>query len=73
MQSTMGKDEYEALLAKVAQSYNESCTNENSAMHRLSIIDRDLNNNTLTTVKSTAGTKRGLDDSDVQASSSKRK
>ena len=31
---TMGKDEYEAMLAKVTQPYNESCTNENSAMHR---------------------------------------
>ena len=34
MKSTMGKDEYEAMLAKVTQPYNESCTNENSAMHR---------------------------------------
>lgn len=74
-EGTMVKAEYDAKLADAQLAHSESKINLDSAKTRLDIIHRDLRNNTLTTVNSTAGIKRGrgLDDSDVQASSSKRK
>lgn len=71
---TTSEADFKEKLSDAKLANTESCTNYNSANRQLDIIDRDLENNTKTTVKNTAGIKRERDfyESDIEDSSSKR-